>query len=828
MNNDPNQPTAHGVAVSDAQREEQARKQIQQLTEEIAQLSEADIPPTQYFSDVLQRIYFAMQAFAGALWVRTPQGNLQQQCQINLREVGLESTPESRPMHDELLRQAVMQAKGGIVQPHFSHNFGSAADQIAGNPTDYFIVLAPVMQDKQVVGLVELWLDPARPKSALQFAHQFILRMASFMSLFNRNHQLRQMMGQQELWVKLENFSRQIHGSLHMTEVAYLVANEGRRLIDVDRISVATRAADKCEVTAISGADVVEKRSNLVQLMRALFDSVVEWGEKLIYTGTKDDTLPPKVLESLDAYLGESNSKILVVVPLQDEREKELQKKARSALMMECFESKVQPEQLLARLDVVGRHAASALYNAQEYRRIPMRFLWMPLAYLQDGLGGKTKAITSMVIAAVVVLIFALIFVPFPLKMEAAGTMMPINRVNLFSTRPGKVIDITPGLAANSRVPKGKVIMTLYDGDLAKDVLNLQTEIEILEKKLVPGQRVGEQGDKGLDAIAIQEARLNLDRNIKLLRRLREVHNADLLKPGFFTINAPKAGIILSSDFRETLLGRTVKQGDPLLLIGFIDPHETKLSEWEVVLKIPQKHHGQIKHAYTKGKQELDVDIAFTSKMTRSFQARLHFDKIAPQANAQKDDNNEAESIILARARVESIYRISEQTQKSLTAAGVPEFVAKSLSALKDKAFEAKEIYLKELEAVLVTQPSKKITNLNQLESAIKEYAAEGAPKSMLDKLEALRAKQQEKPGPFSREIEQIFSDEVYGRYQVALLDHACRDDITLSEQVTPELLLSGGEVHTRIRCGNRAMGYSLFYGVWEFIYEKLVFPFGW
>lgn len=827
MSNDPNHPTAMGgPGLNEAQREEQARKQIQQLTEEIAQLAEADLQPTQFFSDVLQRIYFAMQAFAGAIWIRTPQGNLQQQCQINLREVGLESTPESKPMHDELLRQAVMQAKGGIVQPRFSHNFGAAADQIAGNPTDYFIVLAPVMQDKAVVGLVELWLDPSRPKTALQFAHQFILRMASFMSLFNRNHQLRQMMGQQELWVKLENFSRQIHGSLHMTEVAYLVANEGRRLIDVDRISVATRAGSKCEVTAISGADVVEKRSNLVQLMRALFDAVVEWGEKLVYTGTKDDTLPPKVLDSLDAYLGESNSKVLVVLPLQDEREKELQKKARSALMMECFESKVQPEQLLARLDVVGRHSASALYNAQEYRRIPMRFLWMPLAYIQDGLGGKAKAITSAVLAGIVVLIFAMIFVPFPLKMEAIGTVMPKDRVNLFSTRMGKVVEITAGLAANSRVPKGKAILTLYDSDLAKEVLGLQTDIDVLKNKLLPGQ----PGEKGVDAFAIQEADLALKKNIKLLSRLKEVHNADLSRPGYFTINAPKAGIILSSDFRENLLGRTVKQGDPLLLIGFVDAHETKLSEWEIVLKIPQKHHGQIKHAYAllKDKQELMVDVAFVSKMTRSYQARLHIDRIAPQANAQKDDNNEAESIVLARARVEATYKITEQVQASLLYAGVPEFVMKSLSSLKDKSFEAKEIYLKELEAALVIHPAKKITNLNQLETAMKDLTAEGAPKSLLDKLEALRAKQADEPGFAIRDIEQIFAEEVLARYQTLLVEYACRDDIALGDQVTTELLLSGGEVHTRIRCGNRPMGYSLFYGVWEFVYEKVIFPFGW
>jgi hypothetical protein len=38
--------------------------------------------------------------------------------------------------------------------------------------------------------------------------------------------------------------------------------------------------------------------------------------------------------------------------------------------------------------------------------------------------------------------------------------------------------------------------------------------------------------------------------------------------------------------------------------------------------------------------------------------------------------------------------------------------------------------------------------------------------------------------------------------------------------------MLTGTEIHARVRCGNAAMGYSLFYGVWEFIYEKIVFFF--
>ena len=711
MSSDPTQQTSMNPAEAQAQAE-QARKQINQIAEEIAQLSETDLQPAQYYSEFLQRVYFAVQAFAAAVWIRTPQGNLVLQCQINLRELNLDRTPESRPMHDELLRQAALQAKGGIIAPHFSHNFGSAPEQLAGNPTDYAIMLVPIMQEKAVIGLLELWQAPNRKQADVQFLYQFMVRMTAFVSLFNRNHQLRQMLGQQELWVKLETFARQIHNSLSVTEVAYLVANEGRRLVEADRISVATRPGKNCVVTAISGADVVEKRSNLVVLMRKLFDRVIEWGEKLVYTGTKDDALPPKVLKALDAYLGESNSKVLVIAPLQDEREKDLKKKARSALMMECFETNLPPEQLLARLDVVGRHACSALYNAEEYRRIPMRFLWLPLAYLQDGLGGKAKAITCAVIAGLTALVLAMIFVPFPLKMEANGQALPIERHQIYAPIPGKIEEIPVGLKSGSKVNKGQTLFYMFDFDLAKQVKELQLEIINLEGRInAPGAKPGDAGEnQGDKAMAVQEATTTRRIKIEMLNKLRDRTNADLAKPGHFKVLAPKTGIILSADFRENLLGRYVKPNEPLIRIGFTDPEHPKLPDWEIELKIPQKHVGQVLRAYDRlsAKAELDVDVLFMSQPDAgSFRVKLRKDKIASQANTQKDDNNESEPVVLAWARVSG-------------------------------------------------------------------------------------------------------------------------DDIPADLRITPSLLLSGSEVHTRVRCGNHPMGYSLFYGVYEFLYEKVIFPLSW
>lgn len=113
---------------------------------------------------------------------------------------------------------------------------------------------------------------------------------------------------------------------------------------------------------------------------------------------------------------------------------------------MECFDVTTEQEQQFARLDVINRHATSALYNAAEYKRIPMRFLWMPLAKLQDGLGGKAKAIITLVVAAILILIGVMVFVPYPLKMSAKGQLLPIERVYTFSPVPGQILSFPPHL----------------------------------------------------------------------------------------------------------------------------------------------------------------------------------------------------------------------------------------------------------------------------------------------------------------------------------------------------------------------------------------------
>ena len=49
-----------------------------------------------------------------------------------------------------------------------------------------------------------------------------------------------------------EGFAANVHASLNVTEVAYTVANEGRRLVQCDRLSVAVREGRKVKIEAVS------------------------------------------------------------------------------------------------------------------------------------------------------------------------------------------------------------------------------------------------------------------------------------------------------------------------------------------------------------------------------------------------------------------------------------------------------------------------------------------------------------------------------------------------------------------------------------------------
>jgi hypothetical protein len=687
-------------------------RRIDQAFEEVARLAGSDLAPAEFYQQFLGKVVAGIEAPAGAIWLRTPQGFLQLQCQQNLDGVGLDKHKGGRQSHNELLRQAFTMAKPMLLEPYGTT--GVHEGMPAGNPTDFVCLLAPVQLEKETVGLVEVWQDPRWDARAQKLCLNYAIQMAGYAANFVRNQQGRRLQGQEQIWTQLESFAREVHASLDPTRVAYQVANEGRRLIGCDRLSVATVEAKKCKIQAVSGSDVVEKRSNLVVLMRALVDAVLAWGEKLVYTGTKDDSLPPDVLLSLDDFLAESNSKLLVVQPLRDERQKDKPGPARSALLMESFETQENVEPLISRLDVVSRHATSALYNAVELHRIPLGWMWKPMAAIQAGLGGKTKAIIALIIALVLGIAVALVVVPWQLKMDATGQLVPVDRQKIYAPRAGFVREFL--IQPNGKFQPRQSLVLMQDSELNNKLTTLDAEIDASSKLLLqlrdPGTSIKDQKERDDNGLQIAKTQAQLVAKQLEKKELLRLNNADPNRPGWYSIIAPSFSArratdhaqewtVLDPDFREKFNNQYVKPSDAILRLGDTN------GAFEVETKIPEKHIGQVKKAFNPGEADpkLDVDLLVMSDPTRKFRGVLYKSRVAGEATPNRDDHNESAPVVIAY--------------------------------------------------ISLDDPS-----------------------------------------------------------------------IPADQRVPRELITTGVEVHAKVLCGNHAMGYSLFYGLWEFLYEKVVFFF--
>src|SRR5262249_38899377 len=139
-------------------------------------------------------------------------------------------------------------------------------------------------------------------------------------------------------------------------------------------------------------------------------------------------------------------------------------------------------EQLIARMEVVGKHAAPALYNAVEHRRIPFRFVWMPLAAIQEGLGGKARAIVFGILAGIALLLALCLLVSYPLKMDANGSFLPLNRRFIYSPVSAHVsrFDVEPG----ETVRENQSMILMYDLSLDNNLSKLNKEIDAAQQNV--------------------------------------------------------------------------------------------------------------------------------------------------------------------------------------------------------------------------------------------------------------------------------------------------------------------------------------------------------
>jgi hypothetical protein len=624
----------------DADQVERAKREIQGLVQEISELSRSEISPAEFYDAMLNKVVAALAAPGGAVWTVSDGGGLQLAYQINLQQTGLIENQVGQQQHGRLLHQVLIGKDGALIAPHSGAGDATDSDEsAAANPTDFLLVLAPVLNDQGPQGVIEIFQRSGARITTQRGYLRFLLQVCEFAGDFLKGRRLRHLSEKQSLWEQLETFTRTAHEKLHVRETAYTIANEGRRLIGCDRVSVAIRHGGKCYIEAVSGQDTFDKRSNVTVMLSKLATAVVKTGEDVWYSGDTSN-MAPQVEAALDAYVDESHTKAIAILPLTEPQDKEAKfseeevdhkpPKVIGALIVEQMVDSRTPDGFLQRVEVVRTHSSTALTNALQHENLFLLPVWRFLGKGTRLFRGRTLPKTLAISAAVIGAVAFLCFYQADFKLEGEAKLRPKIRKNVYAQVDGLIKKVN--VEHDDLVHKGDVLLMQESPDLDKEMESIRGQ---LQKDISTLRSTTNELDRNEELTEADKAKKEsevgqLKESIKSFQKQLDSLN---IKKAMLTITSPIDGRVVTSNVQERLgSSRPVNRGESLLEIA--DP--TK--EWELEVLMPEKRMGHIAEARSKTKGKLPVTFFLATNPGDQLQGEVAIEELS--AEVRGDSGN--------------------------------------------------------------------------------------------------------------------------------------------------------------------------------------------
>ena len=619
------------MSTVDERAVEEARRQILAIVDQIRALAQGDVKEAEFFSALLAKSIEAMGAVGGIVWLVRDQGRVESVTGQGVEHTGIAQDQDAQAAHGKLVGALMGNPTGLIVPPRagLTNADGSAA---ASNPTDLLVVAAPIDRDGTRAGLIEIFHQRNAPEVERGYL-KFLQEVTQPARTFLDRQQLVTLDSQQTALVQVDRFSRAVHETLDPVATAFVLANEARRIIGCDRVSVLVKRGRKLRLEAVSGQESIERRASAVQAVEALVRVVAKAGDPLWHPDPATE-LPPQIEEELEVYVDESHATALAIIPLEKpkptpvvqtggvdavavakaEAAPKVAPEPIGALVAEWFSASTFEGGKRARVELVAEHGRVALANALAHTSLPL----YPLLNLL----GKSKALTTarnlpktiLAVLAAAAAILALVLVPADLRLEGKGTLEPVHHRDVFAGIDGVVESIAPGVEHAADVKEGQLLASLRNIELDVALTDVLGRKAASEEQLVSTRRAILEDNK---ISADEKTRMagraaQLQREIESLEAQRKLYETKKLD---LAVRSPIEGVIVTWQVRDRLMLRPVEKGQVLLNVA------DKTGPWELEIHLPDDRLGHVNRAYAEARaagRELEVDyILATDPGTR-------------------------------------------------------------------------------------------------------------------------------------------------------------------------------------------------------------------
>lgn len=633
---------------------EHTKQQIRVLVNEIAQVSRSDVAPDVFQAEFLTRVVRALGAIGGAFWVTDESGRLTLGYQVNLKEAKLHEDEEANKVHSYLLYNTLRSSDTDLMIP--PHSGGEGAND-GGNPTDFLVILGVVQTELEKVGILEVFQRPDSNPATQQGFLQFVRQVTRYATEYYKNRQLKNFCDRQSLWTQLEDFTRNIHKTLNLKETLYTVANESRRLVECDRVSLAIVRGGRAKIEAVSGQDMVDKRSETVKLLGDLATAVVRANEPMVYNGDSSN-LAPQVEAAVEEYVDMSHTKMVAVYPLvartidekdydETEHDKIVVPPPFGAIIVEQIEDATISEHVMKRVEIVVEHARVAVGNAMDHNAIFLAPLWQAIGKSKILVSARMLPKTLAVLFGVLALIAALVFVPWSFNMHCTGTLEPVTRQNVFVRESGKVDTLL--VEHGQQVKEGDVLLVLTNNELEAERQKTDGELNEVRKQILALKEQSYQAKDDERTRVVGQLAQYTEREITLQiqQKILEARNDDL------TVRAPIDGTIMTFQLENTLMSRPVQPGQILMEIAQPD------GELQLELQMPEKRMGHIED-YRRKIREKDENAPLKVKFVMTVDPSNSYEATVTEKHDRAENRGTEETTVQILASIDDKEQLPE------------------------------------------------------------------------------------------------------------------------------------------------------------------------
>lgn len=456
----------------------------------------------------------------------------------------------------------------------------------------------------------------------------------------------------------LSQYLTAIHGSIDLKLTSSNVANETRRLMDCDRVSVLIFHRGKFRVFAISGQPSVNRRSNTTRLLEQVSSRILKTGQPFWYPTEAE--LPSQISQVLDEYLSISATRSMVIVPIHERQEQ-------AVVDPEALEGTNRPNPVIggvvyehcherwertaieSKIDLMSEHSGCAIRNARQHQQLFLYPLWKLL--------GKSKLLTAprmlpktvLAILAVLVAISVLLFWQVDFYVTGDGVLMPRAYKPVFSENVGKVDQLLVKHGDEVKPDQTLVIMSSKDHEYR--VQDLKMEVEMARQRLtnLKDQRYSEDAEEKIEEKIVSQ-KLMVENLLAQQRNLQRISDS-------MTVRSPIQGRIITWDLEHQLENRVVQPGTQLMEVADVT------EGWILEIDLPIRREGHVSRFQREHQdEELRVSFLLAVDTTRRFTARV------AEIEESVSVNSDNEQVIKIKALIDDEDISIDQVRSGVTA----------------------------------------------------------------------------------------------------------------------------------------------------------------